>query len=42
MSPRVAYLDYAATTPVAPEVALRMSECLTAEGAFGNPSSSNH
>jgi cysteine desulfurase len=42
VSSRVAYLDYAATTPVAPEVALRMSECLTAEGAFGNPSSVNH
>jgi cysteine desulfurase len=38
----LAYLDYAATTPVAPEVASRMGECLTAEGAFGNPSSANH
>jgi cysteine desulfurase len=38
----VTYLDYAATTPVAPEVALRMSECLSAEGVFGNPSSANH
>jgi cysteine desulfurase len=38
----IAYLDYAATTPVAPEVALRMGECLTAGGAFGNPSSVNH
>jgi cysteine desulfurase len=42
MRPPVAYLDYAATTPVAPEVALRMAECLTVEGAFGNPSSVNH
>jgi cysteine desulfurase len=39
---KVIYLDYAATTPVAPEVAARMGECLTAEGAFGNPSSVNH
>jgi cysteine desulfurase len=42
MSIPVAYLDYAATTPVAPEVAARMAECLTAEGAFGNPSSASH
>ena len=33
------YLDYAATTPVDPAVARAMSECLTAEGDFGNPSS---
>jgi cysteine desulfurase len=36
------YLDYAATTPVAPEVAARMAECLTLEGAFGNPGSASH
>ncbi|HEX4153275.1 MAG TPA: aminotransferase class V-fold PLP-dependent enzyme [Steroidobacteraceae bacterium] len=42
MSTPAAYLDYAATTPVAPEVAGRMAECLTLEGAFGNPSSVNH
>jgi cysteine desulfurase len=42
MNAPVAYLDYAATTPVAPEVAARMGECLTAEGAFGNPSSDSH
>ena len=42
MSSPVAYLDYAATTPVAPEVAQRMAECLTADGVFGNPSSVNH
>ena len=36
---RPIYLDYAATTPVDPVVARAMSECLTAEGAFGNPSS---
>src|SRR5262245_22880559 len=33
------YLDYAATTPVDPRVALKMQMCLTQEGAFGNPSS---
>jgi cysteine desulfurase len=42
MTPGIAYLDYAATTPVAPEVADRMAECLTGEGSFGNPSSANH
>jgi cysteine desulfurase len=42
MSGPAVYLDYAATTPVAPEVAERMAECLTVGGAFGNPSSSNH
>lgn len=36
------YLDYAATTPVDPDVANAMIECLTAEGAFGNPSSTTH
>ena len=35
------YLDYAATTPVDPLVAAAMSECLTAEGDFGNPSSAH-
>ncbi len=34
-----AYFDYAATTPVDPRVAAAMSECLTREGSFGNPSS---
>ena len=38
----VVYLDYAATTPVAPEVAARMAECLTREGTFGNPGSAGH
>ena len=36
------YLDYAATTPVAPEVAEAMAGCLTADGIFGNPSSITH
>jgi len=35
------YLDYAATTPVDPAVAQAMSACLTAEGDFGNPSSTH-
>ncbi len=37
-----AYLDYAATTPVDARVAAAMSECLTLEGVFGNPSSAHH
>jgi cysteine desulfurase len=36
------YLDHAATTPVDPRVAAVMAECLTADGVFGNPSSSTH
>jgi len=42
MSASVVYLDYAATTPVAPEVAARMAECLTRAGTFGNPGSASH
>ena len=36
------YLDYAATTPVAPQVAAKMAECLTREGNFANPASRSH
>ena len=36
------YLDYAATTPMAPEVALAMAQCLTEEGDFANPASLQH
>lgn len=36
------YLDYAATTPVDPQVAKRMAECLTLEGNFANPASRSH
>ncbi len=36
------YLDYAATTPVAPEVAHTMAKFLTADGVFGNPHSVTH
>ena len=41
MSHPAVYLDYAATTPVDPRVAAAMSECLTAAGDFGNPSSTH-
>lgn len=33
------YLDYAATTPVAPAVATAMAACLQADGLFANPAS---
>jgi cysteine desulfurase len=36
------YLDYAATTPVAPEVAETMAQHLTLEGNFANPASRSH
>jgi cysteine desulfurase len=36
------YLDYAATTPVDPEVAARMASVLGADGEFGNPGSTSH
>jgi cysteine desulfurase len=36
------YFDYAATTPVDPKVADKMSECLLLEGNFGNPASRSH
>ncbi len=36
------YLDYAATTPVAPEVADCMMQYLTVDGIFANPSSIQH
>ena len=36
------YLDYAATTPVAPEVAASMVQCLTLDGNFANPASRSH
>jgi cysteine desulfurase len=41
-SRKTVYLDYAATTPVDPRVVARMAECLTQEGAFGNPGSTSH
>lgn len=36
------YLDYAATTPVAPEVVVQMQACLTLDGCFANPASRSH
>lgn len=36
------YLDYAATTPVAPEVIAVMQTCLGVDGNFGNPHSTTH
>lgn len=36
------YLDYAATTPVAPEVAALMANYLTLDGCFANPASRSH
>lgn len=36
------YLDYAATTPVDPRVAAKMTQCLTLEGSFANPASNTH
>lgn len=36
------YLDYAATTPVAKEVADKMMQYLTFDGIFGNPASRSH
>ena len=36
------YLDYAATTPVDPQVARVLSQYQTQDGVFGNPSSSTH
>ncbi|MFU8790352.1 MAG: cysteine desulfurase family protein [Methylobacter sp.] len=36
------YLDYAATTPMAPEAATAMAQCLTLDGRFANPASLQH
>jgi cysteine desulfurase len=36
------YLDNAATTPVDPRVAARMSQVLASDAEFGNPASSSH
>ena len=39
---RTLYFDYAATTPVDPRVAEKMSSCLLTTGNFGNPASLSH
>lgn len=39
---RPIYLDYAATTPVDPDVAAKMMHYLTQDGEFGNPASRSH
>ena len=39
---RPIYLDYAATTPVDPQVAKKMAEYMTFDGMFGNPASRSH
>ena len=36
------YLDYAATSPMAPQAAAAMAQCLTKEGNFANPASLQH
>ena len=36
------YFDYLSTTPLDPAVAAAMAECLTLDGAFGNPASRSH
>ena len=36
------YLDYSSTTPVDKRVASKMTDCLTLDGAFGNPASRSH
>ena len=36
------YFDYAATTPLDPQVAQAMSDCLLSPKTFGNPSSMSH
>ena len=42
MSRPFIYMDNAATTPVDPRAAAALAECLTADGCFGNPSSTGH
>ena len=42
MSSKPIYLDYLATTPIAPEVKEAMVSCLDETGDFGNPASRTH
>lgn len=39
---KLIYLDYAATTPVLPEVTDEIVRCLSFDGNFGNPASQSH
>ena len=39
---RPIYMDYAATTPMDPRVAKKMTQYLTPDGEFGNPASRSH
>lgn len=39
---KLIYLDYAATTPILPEISQAMIRCLSIEGDFGNPASQSH
>lgn len=39
---RLVYLDYAATTPILPEITQAIIRCLSIEGDFGNPASQSH
>ena len=42
MSMKPVYLDYAATTPVDPEIIPALIACLGPDGVFGNPASNSH
>ncbi len=42
MKNKLIYLDYAATTPVDPRVAEKLSQHLTMDGVFANPASRSH
>lgn len=39
---RLIYLDYAATTPILPEITQAIIRCLSVDGDFGNPASQSH
>ncbi|KAA8733733.1 aminotransferase class V-fold PLP-dependent enzyme [Acinetobacter qingfengensis] len=39
---RLIYLDYAATTPILPEISEAIIRCLSIDGDFGNPASLSH
>nr|WP_174506193.1 aminotransferase class V-fold PLP-dependent enzyme [Acinetobacter sp. Marseille-Q1620] len=42
MNNKIIYLDYAATTPVLPEISDELIRCLNFNGVFGNPASRSH